>query len=62
MDQVDMTTADERAEDWYNATPKQELLRWATEHGLDIGQTREILDVDWNDRVIDAYAAYLRAA
>ena len=58
--QVEITEAASiAAEDWYNRTPKANLLAWATEHGLDIGQEREQLDADWNERVMDAYARTL---
>ena len=42
----------QQAEDWYNATPKAQIIEWATAVGLDIGQARERLDEDWNERVI----------
>lgn len=49
----------ERAESWYNGSSKAALIDWATRHGLDIGQGRAQLDDDWNERVMQAYAAQL---
>ena len=54
--------ADEAASEWHNATPKGEICDWATAQKLDIGQAGDVLHDDWNERVIDAYAANLRAA
>lgn len=54
--------AEEAASEWHNATPKAEICDWATSQKLDIGQASDTLDEDWNERVIDAYAAHLRAA
>ena len=49
----------EAACDWYNGQTKAALIQWATAAGLDIGQQRAQLDADWNERVIEAYAATL---
>jgi hypothetical protein len=49
----------ERAESWYNGSSKAALIDWATRHDLDIGQGRAQLDDDWNERVMQAYAAQL---
>ena len=48
------------AEDWYNSTPKAELLAWATAHGVDIGQHGDELDPEWNEKIIGAYARGLQ--
>lgn len=48
------------AEDWYNATPKADLISWATSEGLDIGQSGEQLSDGWETAVIDAKAASIR--
>lgn len=45
----------EAAEDWYNSTPKAELIAWATAQGVDIGQDGDELAPDWNEKIIDAY-------
>ena len=52
--------AHERAEDWYNSTPKADLIKFADEMSLDIGQTRDQLDDDWNARVIEKKAEQIR--
>lgn len=48
------------AEDWYNATPKSDLIAWATSQGLDIGQAAEQLTEDWAVTIIDAKADHIR--
>jgi hypothetical protein len=50
------------AEDWYNSRSKFAVISWATENRLDIGQHREQLDDDWNEKVIGAYAKQLAPA
>lgn len=48
-----------RAEDWYNACTKDEILAWAESIGLDIFESPDRLVDDWNVRVIEAKAATL---
>lgn len=62
-----MTTANfdgafQHAEDWYNATPKADLLTWATANGVDIGQQAEKLQDDWAEVIIKAKAESIRNA
>lgn len=52
----------QHAEDWYNATPKAELLEWATANSVDIGQQADQLQDDWAAKIIDAKAQNIRAA
>lgn len=47
------------AEDWYNETPKAELIAWATANGIDIGQNESQLHEDWSSKIIEAKAATL---
>ena len=54
-------SADGAACEWHNSTDKAALLDWATRQSIDIGQGGQTLDADWNERLIDAYAANLRA-
>lgn len=43
------------AEDWYNATPKPELLAWADEHGVQV-RDGDKLAADWADILMQAWA------
>ena len=46
----------EAASDWYNTQSKAQIIRWATERGLDIGQHGGGLYEDWHEIVIGEYA------
>lgn len=54
--QTDAERRDQAVEDWYNASTKDELIQWATDHKVDIGQRKPELYDDWAVRVMDAYA------
>lgn len=43
----------ERAEDWYNETEKSDLMKFATDHGLDLTGADGQLVENWNELVID---------
>lgn len=46
----------ELAIDWFDKRSKGELLWWATNNKLDVGQEDAQLHSDWQDKIIDAYA------
>lgn len=50
------------AENWYNRTPKAQLIEWATANGVDIGQGGQILREDWSLTLIDAKTDSIRKA
>lgn len=50
------------AEDWYNTTPKAQLIEWATVNGLNIGQIGDQLTEGWEIILIEAKAASIRKA
>lgn len=51
----------QHAEDWYNATPKIDLINWAHKNGVDIGlETSTTLHDDWASIVIEAKAKATR--
>lgn len=62
----DAEAAMERAEDWYNRTPKAEVLAWyetyqlGNQHAADINNEDGVLVKDWNSIVIFNRAAALQ--
>lgn len=43
----------ESACEFYNHSDKSELIDWATDRNMDIGQGKDMLDADWNEKIID---------
>ena len=51
----------EQAENWYNSTPKAEILAFCQEQGLDLNDGDQLKE-DWNSEAIACRVRFLAAA